>query len=278
MTQGLEQRIASALAEDDINSSDLAALIAETEHASAAAGEAAERERERALDPAAVVDAAEARTAMEHAAFVRQRLHAALPRLQARLDEVRTQETLAAWGEDFKKVEVRRDALATELAETYPMLAKKLIDLLNRIAAIDKEVGRINGSAPYGANLRLREVELEARGLDRFTLDTPSIAKELRLPHFDRSSGQPAWPPPPALPDFAAITCAAHDPRYSADWGTVAEAKERQIRKAQDAAELASLENAIAAAERLGGGATWWVPREQERLRRLRAAVQASGG
>jgi hypothetical protein len=57
---GLEQRIASALS-NDTAAAVLECLIAETEAAFAAAGEAAELARERALDPR-VIDPAARRT------------------------------------------------------------------------------------------------------------------------------------------------------------------------------------------------------------------------
>jgi hypothetical protein len=49
-TSELEKKIATALADKDIASSNLAALIAETDTTIAAADEAAEAEREKALD------------------------------------------------------------------------------------------------------------------------------------------------------------------------------------------------------------------------------------
>jgi hypothetical protein len=41
---------------------------------------------------------------------------------------------------------------------------------------------------------RLKQVELEARGLDGFTRDNPSIAKMLQLPNWEHSAKM-AWPP-----------------------------------------------------------------------------------
>jgi hypothetical protein len=72
--------------------------------------------------------------------------------------------------------------LAAELREVYRSMQSKLVDVLTRSKACDAEVSRINGSAPAGVALRLREVELVARNLMGFTRDRPSITNEIRLP------------------------------------------------------------------------------------------------
>ena len=91
MSTTLEQRIATALS-SDTTSDVIALLITEIETAIVAADKAAEAEREKALDPLASPDAAKARTAMEDAAFVRDRLRTVLPRLQSRLQQVHLHE------------------------------------------------------------------------------------------------------------------------------------------------------------------------------------------
>jgi hypothetical protein len=88
------------LADKDIGSSALASLIAETETAIAAAYEAAEVERERALDPALCPDANEARRAIEAAEFARDRLRTLLPRLQ----EVQAVEYAARWASEYERL------------------------------------------------------------------------------------------------------------------------------------------------------------------------------
>jgi predicted transcriptional regulator len=84
-TPSLEKRIAAALVGDDVSSTDLAALVAETEAAFSQAEATAEAERTKALDPALSPDARAAREAMQSAEFSRDRLRTVLPRLQARL-------------------------------------------------------------------------------------------------------------------------------------------------------------------------------------------------
>ena len=90
--------------------------------------------------------------------------------------------------------------MAKELAATYPQAVAKLTDLFLRIEECDRDCSRINGSAPYGEDRRLRNVELEARGLDGFTgtnpsiLSNPSIQDRLQLPDWEHSERR-AWPP-----------------------------------------------------------------------------------
>jgi hypothetical protein len=193
----LEERIATALSED-IASADVEALIAETDAAIAAADVAAEAERVKALDPIASPDAAKARTAMEDAAFTRERLRTVLPRLQARLKQVVAAEYAAKWEPDFKRVEADRDALAAEMREAYSAAVARLVDLFQRAAECDRECARINGAAPYGDNRRLLKVELTARGVKGLLQPDVWIAQELRLPYFTRDSGPIyAWPPSP---------------------------------------------------------------------------------
>ena len=174
--------------------------LTEIEAGIAAADVAAKQARERALDPT-VIDTA-ARTAMQDSEFLGQRLRAALPRLQVRLDEVRAQEYLAAWREEFKEVEARRDTLAAELKEIYPTIEAKLADIFQRIAECDKEVSRINGSAPSGEPLRLREVELAARDLEHFTRAAASIAHELKLPRLGGAEQAGVAAAAPVRPGF----------------------------------------------------------------------------
>jgi hypothetical protein len=89
-TPTLEQRIASALNAAAITSSDLDTLIAESEAAAAAADLAAAKAREAALDPAVVVDTAKMGAAVATATLSRDRLQAALPRLQQQLKQAGT--------------------------------------------------------------------------------------------------------------------------------------------------------------------------------------------
>ena len=142
-----------------------------------------------------IVDAQKARQSRSDAEFLRDRLQAALPVLQLRLLELQAQEYSVQWHDEYAQIEAECHALATEMREVYRGVQSKLVDVLTRKKACDAEVSRINGSAPAGVALRLREVELVARNLEGFTRDQPSITNELQLPDWDQPV-KLAWPPP----------------------------------------------------------------------------------
>jgi hypothetical protein len=227
----LEQEIVAELADADINSSDLSALIERTEAAIPEADQAAETARSMALDPVLSPDAKAAREAMAAAGFARERLHTLLPRLRQRLQEVQAQEYLAQWRADYEALKIKRDALAAELREVYPEFEAKISDMFVRIAANDAELSGLHQARPAGVALHLLGAELMARDLERFTIREPSIAQELKLPTF--APGQRlAWPPP--QPSIAALYAMSmvpqRDPRFSADWA--AAQKEDNVRRA----------------------------------------------
>jgi hypothetical protein len=134
--------------------------------------------------------------AVASATLVRDRLQAALARLQEQLKQAREREYVAAWREDYAAVKAKRDATAQMLRERYPAIVDELVTLMTNIAITDKEVSRVNLAAPYGDHPRLRGVELTARGLDRLMQPDVSIPQELRLPTFHRDNGSVlVWPP-----------------------------------------------------------------------------------
>jgi hypothetical protein len=235
MSDTLEQRIATAFAATDITSDDIAGLVIEVDGAILAADKAAEAEREKALDPIASPDATKARDAMLSGEFARDRLRTVLPRLQARYEEVTAAEYQVRWQADYEAVKAQHDALTKEYAELYPQLTARLCDLFQRAEAIDAECSRINGEAPAGEHRRLLGVELTARKLAGFSTESPSIAKELKLPDFE-CSAKMAWPPPrPSLAAmFAMSMVPPNDPRYTADWAAALE-KENARRAANEA-------------------------------------------
>ena len=67
--------------------------------------------------PAFVIDTIKAGTTVASAMLTRDRLQAALPRLQQQHKEVQEKEYVERWRKDFERVEAKRDALATEYAE-----------------------------------------------------------------------------------------------------------------------------------------------------------------
>jgi hypothetical protein len=245
----LETRIATALTKM-IKSADLATLITEVEDAILAAEKAVEQARVRALDPI-VLDPG-ARTALQDAEFLTQRLQVALPRLGQRLEEIQAAEHAAEWEPEFERVKARRDELARECAELYPTVTDQLVDLFKRISECDGEISRINGAAPSGEHRRLLEVELHARGLDAFTRDEPSIITELlKLPNW-ADSARMAWPlPEPFDPErFAPVP---FDPRHSPDWWKVKQEEADALREREER-EAAEREAEI----RSRPGVRWW--------------------
>ena len=222
MSTTLEQRIAAALADNKIDSSALATLIAETEAAVTAADQAATEAREQALDPIASPDPAKARAAMENAAFTRDRLRSVMPRLQQHFREVSSQEEYAGWLVDYEQIKIKRDAAAAELRTIYPEFASKLVDLLLRIEVVDREVVQVRSAKPFDAKEAngdgrwLVETELAARGLDSFGVHDHRILKDLQLPSFSEPT-KLAWPPHRPI-DWSSVVPVFRHP--GADWAS----------------------------------------------------------
>jgi hypothetical protein len=75
-----------------------------------------------------------------------------------------------------------------------PAFARKVAELLLRIAANDREIEYVNNHARPSGAARLLVAELIARGLEGFVKNavrTPRITEELRLPAFEHSAHQP---------------------------------------------------------------------------------------
>src|ERR1035437_6384946 len=239
MNTTLEQRIATVLS-SDTTSDVVAILITEVETAIVAADNAAEAEREKALDPIASPDAAKAHEAMQMVEFSRDRLRTALPRLQARLEQLQAEEYLTRWRSDYEKLKVKREGLAEELRTIYPEFETKITDLFARIAANDAELSGLHQARPGGVALHLLGAELVARDLERCTIREPAIAQGLKFPTF--APGQRlAWPPQRSLAAaFAMSMVPTHDPRYTADWA--AELEKDNVRRAATEARWAEEE------------------------------------
>ena len=98
----------------------------------------------------------------------RDRLQAALPRLDERLKELKASEEDARRWAAYKKLEVERDAIVEELKE-YPALAKRIAAIVERLAANDAAVDRLNNYALPSRAPKLRSAELIARDLSSFS-------------------------------------------------------------------------------------------------------------
>jgi hypothetical protein len=99
----------------------------------------------------------------------------------------------------------------------------KIVDLFARIRENDKALSDLLQTRPADVMEHLVSAELHARGLDRFTRDTPSLLTSVCL--LDWDSGRQLWPPPkPSMgAAFAAIAC---DQRFTANW---AQDNERRV-------------------------------------------------
>ena len=140
-----------------------------------------------------------------------------LSKLQVRYQEVHDQEQATAWLAEHDALKRERDALAEEVREVFPEAENKIVDLFVRITANNKALSELHQARPAGVMEHLVSAELHARGLDRFTRDTPSLLTSVCL--FDFDSGRQAWPPP--RPPMAAAFAASMIPAYDrADWAT----------------------------------------------------------
>ena len=87
---------------------------------------------------------------MEDAAFVCDRLSAAVPGLKQRLKKLLAAEEDARRWVAYEEAEAERDKLAAELADIYPAFEQKLADLLPRIA---EQAGARSGLSAIGTRL-----------------------------------------------------------------------------------------------------------------------------
>ena len=146
------------------NSSEIATTLEQATAAIATAATDAEQARQRALDPLVTAgELAAARTAMDDARFVHERLTAAVSRLRQRLAEVQASEEQARRLAHYRDLEQVRDQLAAELRALYPAFALKLAALLTRIAANDQAIAHVNSHAKPSGLPPLLSAELVAR-------------------------------------------------------------------------------------------------------------------
>lgn len=162
----LDNRIAGAF-NGGVAAADIPALIREVEVAAVAAGAAAEQARLKALDPLTEnLDAA--RRQMNDAAFARDRLQTALPKLKQRLKDLRDDVEDARRRALYDKLAAERDSLAAELREAYPSFAEKIADILSRCAANDREIEYLNGHMLPRDAQPLLLADQVARDLDHY--------------------------------------------------------------------------------------------------------------
>jgi hypothetical protein len=193
MSASLEQRISAALVDNDIHSSALATLIAETEAATTAADEAAIKSREQALDPIASPDPTKARAAMEAAAFTRDRLRTVLPRLQERFEQVCLDEEYATWRLRYEAIKPERDAANTKFRTAFANLVAEIIPQMLRIEEIERETSRVSAAKPRRAREAANDGRWLAHGPEDDVVHT--IIRNLKLPSLEHPNAM-IWPRP----------------------------------------------------------------------------------
>jgi hypothetical protein len=215
--RALEHLIETALSSNTESAADLAALIKETK------GVIVDAEKEQAVDPRSA-DSRAARQVIIDAMCAANRLGLLLPKLRERYQEVHEREESekwfaereATWVDKHDALKKERDALAEELRDVYPEVARKIAELFERIATIDMAIDELNRTRPVRLQRHLLSVERHARGID-FSVNTPSLLTSVRL--FDWDGGHQICPPPRQSMGAAfAATMPSSDQLFSADW------------------------------------------------------------
>lgn len=220
----IEQRIVAALANENAGSDALTELIRETEQAAQTFEQTANQERAKALDLSSDPKAAHERVV--DAEISRDRLNTALPKLRDKLTEALAKEANDRWWSNHKRVKEKLDEAVT-LFKTYGEHAEAISNLFALAANVDKEISDLNGSAPDGVNHRLRPVELEARNLDRFDRDNPSLSSTVELRSW-ANSGRKLWPRT-SSGSFAAMAVAGMTvPHPGSHWADPATQRQRR--------------------------------------------------
>lgn len=190
----LDERIATALATPP-DASALFELIIEVTTAIEDADAAGRVARAQSIDPKRA-DGIAFRGKAEDGEFRAARWRNGLAALQELHGKGRAREEAAAWRARADQVQELRDQLVEEFTREYPATVAKLVDLFNRVVAVDRAVDAINQSAPDCEDShRLRHVEAAARRNDMPLIGEASILGFCRLPNFDQFRLSLAWPP-----------------------------------------------------------------------------------
>ena len=229
MSATLEQRIAAALADNDIDSSALATLIAETAEAVEVADKQAIAAREQALDPIASPDPSKARATMESAKFTADRLRNVLPRLQERFDKVYLDERYAAWVTQYEAIKPERDEANAKFSTTFTEFVANIIPQMLRIEEIEREASRVAAAKPTRAREANGDGRWLAEGPDDVVIRT--IMQNLKLPDPEKPDAE-AWPPYRGINVASVVPILGHP---GADWWQVTQA-ENARRRAEDEA------------------------------------------
>jgi hypothetical protein len=230
----LDDRIANCFANaKNVSSKGVADVLAVAQASLTETKETAEKAKEHALSPKLTSkQVAEAKRAMEDAAFAVSRLEEAIPKLQTRLQGIRDMEAEISRRENYRRVKNETEKLAEQVAREYPVLLDKLVNLLERVRENEYQVKCVNVELPgvalmsagkYDPNAfpPLQNADEIARGIADFeqvhfkksgmTLNPslPRLTESVRLPKTVAGYGYAfAWPAGPNLgpgttPDYA---------------------------------------------------------------------------
>jgi hypothetical protein len=226
-TSTLEDRIRTALA-NPLGSDALTELIREVEAAVATADATAISARTDMNDLVLCPDPKAARDRLVEAETRRDRLSAARKPLGDSLSAALAAEAYDRWWGEYRKVKEKLAAAVTVFKE-YPQHAQAIVEAFTLAAEVDREVSRLNGSAPDSIDRRLRSVELTARGMMAFSRDQPSLAANTVLPRWD-ASARNVWPAKPStsLAVAYAESMIAPPHPYPGGWGDPAERERRR--------------------------------------------------
>lgn len=237
MTKTLKQQIAAVLANANAGSEELSELIAATEAAATAEQTAVDERKAAALDLTQCPDPKQAHDRIVESEISRDQLKAALPKLRERLAAALAAENKERWLADFQRVAEQRDQAAAAFRR-YPELANEIAEIFALAEQVDREVSRINGSAPDGTHHRLRGVELTARDLQQFTRDNPSLAKTVELRCWDGSERR-IWPLQSSGSFAAGFASGMVVPHPGANWSSADVQAQRRAEAEKEQARIA---------------------------------------
>jgi len=183
----LEDRIADAF-DEVMTAAALAALLREVQEASEAAKGESKAASALALDPRLrPADVADARQRMQDADFRSTRLDRAAQELAEVLDDAKSREKAQAAEIEYQAAKAERDQLVKEIGEEYPVLAEKIVTLLDRLAASNARLERVNPGRRGKEWLRSAEA-LARSAPENWEVDMTSslrhLLRSVKLPHF----------------------------------------------------------------------------------------------
>ena len=190
MSNSLETELSAALVSDTVPAVELSALIIKVEEAITSAD--AEAKLNQELVYSLDADPKQAHAAMEEAVICSGRLTTALTRLHRKRAAAENAERVAAWQSDFGSMTERRDAMAAELVTAFADM-NRIAEVFSRATLFEAELSKFHQTRPSGVPGMLRGPELEARDLDAFNRDNPSLLNMVKLFAL---SGKAIWPIP----------------------------------------------------------------------------------